>query len=133
MITAVDTSVILDVLTRDPAHGPSSLVLLERAYDEGGLVISDVVYAELAPQYANQEEQNLALSHLGISLVPSGLETAYLAGRKWSLYRKAGGSRTRLLADFLIGAHAQTHAQRLLTRDRGFFRQYFAEVVLMEG
>lgn len=132
MITAVDTSVLLDVIMADPSHGPSSRERLKKAYDDGALVISDVVYAELAPQYASRETEDAALREFGIRLVTSGADVAYLAGCKWGDYRKAGGTRVRLLADFLIGAHAKIHAERLLTRDRGFYRQYFADLQLLE-
>jgi len=132
MISAVDTSVLLDVITNDPAHADSSQKLLERAYNEGALVISDVVYAELAPQFDAQADLEAVLQSLNIQLVESGADVAYLAGRKWAEYRKAGGGRARLLADFMVGAHAQLRAERLLTRDRGFYRSYFPELQLLQ-
>jgi len=132
MISAVDTSLIIDVITADPTHGPSSRELLRRALDEGALVICEVVYAEIAPQFASQEELDGILQKLGIQLVNGGDAVAYLAGRKWAEYRRAGGTRARLLADFLIAAHAKVHAERLLARDRGFYRQYFSDLTLLE-
>jgi len=47
------------------------------------------------------------------------------AGQIWQKYRKAGGKRTRILADFLICAQAENHAEQLLTRDHGFYKKYF--------
>lgn len=132
MISAVDTSVIIDVVAADPVHGPSSRELLRRSLNEGALIICEVVYAEIAPQFASREQLEQVLDKLGIRLSNSGDTVAYLAGQKWGEYRRAGGTRTRLVADFLIGAHAVVHAQRLLTRDRGFYRQYFADLDLLQ-
>jgi len=131
MITAVDTNVMIDLLTDDPVHGKSSRQLMVEAYDEGALVISEIVYAELAPQFASQSELDSVLRRLGIRRIQSGFEVAFLAGTKWAEYRRSGGTRARMVADFLIGAHAQRHADRLLTRDRGFYRSYFADLELL--
>lgn len=51
----------------------------------------------------------------------------------WREYRASGGKRTRLIADFLIGAHAQVRGGPLLTHDRGFFRRYFTDLQILGG
>jgi predicted nucleic acid-binding protein len=133
VIVSVDTNIILDVVTDDPVHASSSGRLLAQTLDTGSLVICDIVYAELAAQYDSRESLDLALAGLGIRVVESGRDAAWLAGTKWSEYRLRGGSRKRVLADFLIGAHALVYAECLLTRDRGFYRTYFAELKQVDG
>ena len=132
MISAVDSNILIDLIADDPTNADSAQTVLERAYDEGAIVISEIVYAEIAPQFDSRHDLDAVLERLHIRLVSSGADVAFLAGQKWGQYRKAGGSRTRLLADFLIGAHAKVHAERLVTRDRGFYREYFADLRLLE-
>ncbi|MFO7962813.1 MAG: type II toxin-antitoxin system VapC family toxin [Desulfobacterales bacterium] len=130
MITFVDTNILLDVFLPDPKWGNPSREMLEQAYDEGSLIINPIVYAELAPQFLEKKLLDTTLETLGIRLVPIDFDTAFLAGMNWKKYRDAGGKRSRILSDFLIGSHAKKHADRLLTRDRGFYREYFNDLIL---
>lgn len=130
MITAVDTSILLDVLV-DAGDADQSEALLVQAYERGSLIISPAVYAELVPQTQSQDELDRWLSLGGIGVIPFTKEHAYTAGLAHVAYRKAGGKRTRILADFFIGAHALHEANALLTRDRGFYRKYFSGVAVV--
>ncbi len=49
MVTAVDTSVLLDVLLNDPQHAPASMTALRRAAVEGSLILCEIALAEVAP------------------------------------------------------------------------------------
>jgi predicted nucleic acid-binding protein len=132
MITAVDTNVLLDILAGDETHAESSTRALLDARREGALVAGDVVWAEVSAWFPDPASQRSAMADLGVDYdAPSELAAA-LGGRIWRSYRSEGGSRARLVPDFLVGAHALTQADRLLTRDRGFFRRYFNDLVIVD-
>lgn len=154
MITAVDTNMILDVLVPGAPHGDESEQALTESLRAGATVVSEAVYVELSPHFPAREELDRFLEDTGIRLQPSGAEALYLAGRAWREYsrrrptslacpscgnvqdvRCAGCGtglypRQHVVADFLIGAHASVHANRLLTRDRGYYQSYFPQLQL---
>ena len=128
MITAVDTSVLLDIFLPDPDFGEKSASRLESCIEKGSVIISEIVYAELIPHFELPKPLDKTLKELGVRIIQGSKDSASLAGERWLQYRKAGGKRNRILTDFLIGAHAAVHADCFLTRDRGFFKKYFSDL-----
>ena len=128
MISAVDTSVLLDVFLADKQHGPRSRDWLREAYDRGAILICDLVYAELVPAFRDRRKLDEALGEINATISPINTGIAYEAGLRWMRYRHAGGPRTRIISDFLIGAHAAALADTFITRDRGFYATYFPEL-----
>jgi len=98
---------------------------LSRAADEGQVIISTIGYAELAGGFGSSDDMKSFIARLGIILVNVDEATAFLAGQFYKEYRLRGGTRVRILPDFLIAAHAQIHADRILTRDHRFFGNSF--------
>ncbi|HYY70492.1 MAG TPA: type II toxin-antitoxin system VapC family toxin [Terriglobales bacterium] len=128
----MDTNVLLDILLPNEDFVERSGKALEAAATAGSLVICELVYAELCVAFDSQEQCDEFLSDIGIHTDPLDRPASFLASRVWRTYREQGGTRERILADFLIGAHAQVQASRLLTRDRGFYRKMFPSLNLLE-
>ncbi len=103
----------------------------KRPISPNPLLINDVVYAELAVRYERIEELDAFIDEAGLVVAPFPRAALFLAGKAFTRYRRAGGSRTGVLPDFFIGAHAAVQQFPLLTRDVGRYRSYFPTVALI--
>lgn len=127
----VDSNVIIDIVTNDPAWGPWSATAVARLAEEAVLVINPVIYAEVSIDYATIEELDDALPTRLFVREPIPYEAAFLAGRCFVDYKRRGGMRRSSLPDFYIGAHAAIAGYRLLTRDATRYRTYFPTLTLI--
>ena len=131
MITAIDTSVLVDVLINDPQCAEKSKSAMRKAATDGALVLCESTLAEIVPVLSAGEIAEF-LSDWNLKFIPSSQESAILAGEMFRAYLKRGGKRGRVVSDFLIAAHAQIHAESLLARDRGYYRDYFKRLKLWD-
>jgi predicted nucleic acid-binding protein len=127
----VDSNVIIDVLTRDPAWLTWSEAALREAADRDELAINPIIYAEIASGFATMSELDLHLGADAFRRLPLPYEAGFVAGRAFVEYRRRGGVRTSPLPDFYIGAHAAVSGLGLLTRDARRYVGYFPKVRLI--
>ncbi len=133
MITALDTSVVIDVLFgQESSFGSTSLEAYRQASQEGKVIASPIVWAEIRPFFKSPNEMNEVFQEIQLEYDDLTKESAQTAGVIFREYRKKKPEKRRLIADFLIGAHAICRADRLLSRDRGFYRTYFKKLVLWD-
>lgn len=153
MTTAIDTNVLADIQIRDPRFFEASVEAIGQAAGEGVLIVSDVVYAELSAKFSMDELDNF-LADLRVQLIPSSCQALHRAGQAFEIWARSRGAevqcsscghrftakcpacggtvvwRQHLIADFMVGAHAEVHAGTLLTRDRGIYARFFPDLVL---
>ena len=122
---AVDSSVLLDVLTDDARFAGASETCLGNALADGDVVVCDAVVGEVQTMLETRGTAMETLGTLGIRFLPTTEQAAVRAGHMQRRFRDRDGRRERVVADFLIGAHALLQCTGLITRDAGFFRDYF--------
>lgn len=126
MTTAVDSNVLIDLIGPPSAHTDAAVTALDRARAEGALVVCPVVPAEIASYFSSAKALEHALQRMGIRVVEFTLADLHLAGSAYVSYcRRSSKPKPRMLADFLIAAHALGNAGALLSRHRGYYRTYF--------
>jgi hypothetical protein len=127
----VDTNVLVDVFERDPQWWSWSISQMKSLSMTHPLVINAIIYAELAAVYSSSAvlDRKIEIMELVFKDIPRN--AAYLAGKAYLLYRHKGGTKTSVLADFFIGAHAAVLGCPLLTRDPRPYRTYFPTVPLI--
>ena len=127
----VDTNVLLDVVQDDPDWADWSQRQLEAARLRGPLAINAIVYAELSMAYAHIEDLERVLELIGLREIAIPREALFLAGKVFLEYRRRKGSKTNVLPDFFIGAHAAIAGLPILTRDVRRYRTYFPTVEIL--
>ena len=153
MKTAVDTNVLLDIVSDDSAFSHDAGNAIYRVIAAGLVVISPVVFAELAVAFL-QDKQGLDrfLQQLGIRVEAFSTDAMHQAARAWTAYLRGRGDnarcrhcgqsfpvicpscrneitwRQRVMPDFLVGAHALVQADILLTRDPRRYGTYFPDL-----
>lgn len=122
---ATDSSVLIDLIAGDDEAATSAAEAVRQALHVGPVVLSEVALAEVCTAFKNGTDVLQFLEELGIRFDPMEAKSALRAGEMQRRYRQRGGDRTRTVADFLIGSHAMMQCDGLITRDAGFYRDYF--------
>jgi predicted nucleic acid-binding protein len=130
-VPLIDTNVLLDLVTDDPVWADWSIRQLDAASLTDDLIINDIVYSELSVRFARIEELDGVLDDAGVALAPMPRPALFLAGKVFQQYRAAGGTRSGVLPDFFIGAHAAVSGVPLLTRGVQRYRTYFPSIRLI--
>jgi len=127
----VDTNVLVDVLQNDPQWADWSVAQLRAQSRLHPLAINPIIYAELSLAFSKAEDLDDALTALGARLLEVPRAALFLAGKAFVRYRRQGGLKQNVLADFFIGAHAAVLGCPLLTRDTKRYSTYFPTVQLI--
>jgi predicted nucleic acid-binding protein len=130
-LTFVDTNILIDIATGNPAWTNWSSQAIASARVRGRLAINAIVYAEFATAFEAQSDCDAEIEKFDLTLMEMPKSVAFRAAQAFRAYRRSGGVRTGSLPDFFIGAHASVEAAPLLTRDVRRYRAYFPELTLV--
>jgi predicted nucleic acid-binding protein len=127
----VDTNVLVDVLEDDPTWADWSIGQLRAQSKIHSLLINPIVYSELSLTFSTVEALDQTIETMGLVIKELPRPALFLAGKAFVLYRRKGGKKSNVLADFFLGAHAAVLGCPLLTRDPQRYRSYFPTVELI--
>ena len=127
----VDTNVLVDVLEDDPEWADWSIGQLRTQSRVHRLIINPVIYAELSLTFSTVEALDEVLAGMQLPVVEMPRSALFLAGKAFAQYRRRGGTKGNVLADFFIGAHAAVAGWPILTRDGSRYQSYFPTVNLV--
>ncbi|MBV8035797.1 type II toxin-antitoxin system VapC family toxin [Roseateles sp.] len=122
---AADSSVLIDLIAGDDEACASAAEAVRQALHIGPVVLCEVALAEVCTAFKGGTDVLQFLEELGIRFDAMEAKSALRAGEMQRRYRQRGGNRSRTVADFLIGSHAMMQCDALITRDAGFYRDYF--------
>jgi predicted nucleic acid-binding protein len=129
--TLIDTNILVDIAVRDGTWLEWSRSQLLAAMRQGSIVINQIVFSEFSYRYDDIDAVEALLPRSQFVRESLPWTAAFAAAYAFRRYRSGGGSRERILPDFLIGAHASIRGYRLLTRDPSGYRTYFPTVELI--
>jgi len=127
----VDSNVLLDVFTEDEQWFSWSSGQLEKYAELGELCINPIIYAEISVGFTMIEDMEAVLPRDYFTYLDLPYEAAFLAGKCFLRYRRAGGRKQVPLPDFFIGAHAAVEGMVLLSRDASRYKTYFPKLELI--
>ena len=128
----VDTNVFLDVFTQDALWFDWSNGKLERLTESKAvLIINSIIYAELSIGFSSLVELDNALSVFNLKYEEPDKSALFSAGKAFLKNRSLKGTKSNVLLDFFIGAHADSAGYKILTRDVGRYSLYFPGVSLI--
>lgn len=128
---AIDSSVLIDLFSGNE-RAELAESCLRQCLIVGPVVVCDVVLAEVCTALKDGSETLPILESMSIHFSPMEAKSALRAGEMQRRYRRNGGKRERTVPDFLVGAHALLQCNGLITRDGGFYREYFKGLRVIE-
>jgi predicted nucleic acid-binding protein len=130
-LTLVDSNILIDVLSRDPAWYDWSASCLAKYSERGPIVIIDVIFAEICAGFERVNDVEQALAALDVEHIATTRQSLFRAATAFRSYRRKSGAKSNVLPDFFVGAHAEVEGIPLLTRDQRRYRTYFPEAQLI--
>lgn len=127
----VDTNVLIDVLNNEPQWADWSIHQLRVQSKIHVLSINPIIYAELSCTFKKVEDLDEVLQVMELKFNQIPKPALFLAGKAFQRYRRQGGVKSSILADFFIGAHAAVSRLPVLTRDTQRYQTYFPTVKLV--